>query len=806
MDTAAFRKIVRPKKDVKEAWWSVTGLGVFEAYVNGEPVSRKTPCGKKVRDFLKPGFTHARKCRHAFTYDVTHLFKTDEKSENVLSAFVSQGWWRDQITGRVGKESAFRAQLVLKYEDGTQEVVGTDSSWLSTYAGPVIQASIFDGEKYDARINTSWMKGGELDGSWSASKVNTEFKGDIRNFVGTPIRMREDLALAPQTVKVMKGVKDVTEEAYGVALVAREYKTDEVIELNPDEELVIDFAQNAAAIDSFTVDGTAGTVLTIRHCEMLNEGGGLKSRGNDGPEGIPYVRNLRGAPTKVTYILKDGVQSYHPEFTFFGYRYIGVKTTSKVKINKIRSIPVTSISCKNIETGYIETDNPLLNRLIKNVIWGQYSNYLSVPTDCPQRNERLGWTADTQVFAETACYNANVCGFLNKYMQDMVDSQHDDGSYTGVAPLAQYGNDGHRHCWADAGIIVPYTVWKQFGDSSILLKNWESMKKYMKFVDETKFASPKAMTYQWADWLSYEKLESAGGGAFEFKTDKKGKRIRVPKKDALTYWKYLGACYWHWDAMMMATMARAINKPSEAAEYDSMAKRAMDYLRENFIEKKDGMLLEVFRDMQTPALLAIKFGIITDMQAFEKTRNALLKNIKDHGDCLQTGFLGTSILMDTLTYEAKAPEVAYTLLLQRKNPSWLYSVDQGATTIWERWDSYRKDIGFGRASMNSFNHYAYGAVMSWMYGTMAGIQEDTKNPGFKHFILAPVPDKRIGKVNCVFKSPYGDITSAWKYEADGTWKWNIIIPPNTSATVKLPGGKEEEFLSGSYEFALKLEK
>jgi hypothetical protein len=289
MDTAAFRKIVRPAKDVKEAWWAVTGLGVFEAYVNGEPVSRKTPCGKIVRDFLKPGFTHVGKCRHSFTYDVTHLFKTGAKSENVLSAFVSQGWWRDQITGKFGKESAFRAQLVLKYEDGTQETVGTDTTWLSKYAGPVVKASIFDGEKYDARINADWMKGGELDGSWSASKVNTEFKGEIRNFTGTPIRLREDLALSPATVKVMKGVKGETKDAFGVALVARECKPDETIELSPGEELVVDFAQNAAAVDSFTVEGQAGTILKIRHCEMLNEGNGLKSRGNDGPEGLPYV-------------------------------------------------------------------------------------------------------------------------------------------------------------------------------------------------------------------------------------------------------------------------------------------------------------------------------------------------------------------------------------------------------------------------------------------------------------------------------------------------------------------------------------
>jgi alpha-L-rhamnosidase len=315
------------------------------------------------------------------------------------------------------------------------------------------------------------------------------------------------------------------------------------------------------------------------------------------------------------------------------------------------------------------------------------------------------------------------------------------------------------------------------------------------------------MTYQWADWLSYEKLESNGRGAFNRVVNKDGKHVWRPKEEGLTYWKYLGACYWNWDAKMMADMARATGKNADAKEYDAMAKRAMDYLRENFVDKKDGMLIEVFRDMQTPALFALKLGILADKKAADKTRDALLKNIKDHGDCLQTGFLGTSILMDTLTYEAAAPEVAYTLLLQRKNPSWLYSVDQGATTIWERWDSYRKDIGFGNAGMNSFNHYAYGAVMAWMYGTMAGIREDIANPGFKRFVLAPIPDKRVGKVDCVFKSPYGDITSSWKYCKDGTWKWNFVIPANTTATVTVPGEKTgKEYVSGAYEISVKIDK
>ncbi len=799
MDTAAFRKVIKNDKDIEEAYWSVTGLGVFEAYVNGQPVSRKSCMGELVRDILKPGFTHAFKCRHSFTYDVTHLLNTDEGDENVFSALVSQGWWRDQPNGKRGKESAFRAQLILRYDDGTQARFGTDTTWVSKYAGPIVTAGIFIGETYDARIDTDWMKGGKTDGSWAASKVNTEFSGEIRPFVGLPTRFREDLILSPTEIYVTKGVEGANDKQFGKAIVTRRYKDGDVVRLDAGEQLVVDFAQNAAAVPEFEVEGVAGTLMRVRLAEMLNENMGLKSRGNDGPEGSVYVLNLRGAKdtARVNYTLVDGVQTYRPEHTFFGYRYAEFTATAPVKIKKIRSVPVTSISNKRYELGTLKTDNELVNKLVSNVLWGQYSNYLSVPTDCPQRNERLGWTADTQVFTKAASYNANVYGFLVKWMDDMVDSQHKNGTYPSVAPLAQYGNEGERHGWADAGVIVPYVLWQQFGDTKVIRRNWDSMKKYMQFLDETKFASKGALTWQYSDWLSYEKMES---NSLQASATKQWSKNATP--EAQTYWKYLGGCYWLWDSRLMAKMAEAINNKADANKYQEMAARALAYMRENFLAK-DGQLIELFRDMQTPALFALKLGIAKDEKSAKIIRDGLLKNIKDHGDCLQTGFLGTSILMDTITYEANAPEMAYTLLLQRKNPSWLYSVDQGATTIWERWNSYTKANGFGPVGMNSFNHYAYGAVLSWMYGTMAGIQEDPEQPGFKHIILAPIPDKRIGKVDCTYNSMYGEISSSWKYNANGSWTWNFTIPANTTATVKVPNGETKEYIAGSYEVTVK---
>ena len=790
--TSCFVKSVANGKDVKEAFWTVTGLGVFEAYVNGQPVSRFCKCsGKKCRDFLKPGFTHYGKTKHAFTYDVTHLMKTGAADANTFAAQVSAGWWRDKIVNFAGKKSAFRAQLVLRYADGTEARVGTDASWLSAVAGPMIRAAIFDGEDYDARIKNNWMTEAAPAG-FTASETNSEFKGEIFPMEGAPVALRCDLAIAPAEMYVWKGVSGEKKDEFGTVKKIRSYKDGDDIALDAGETLIVDFAQNAAAVPAFEFSAAAGTTLTMHPAEMLNDGNGAKSRGCDGPEGSIYTTNYRRARTTLNYTFAgEGVEKYHPEFTFFGYRYASITATGKVKISKIRSVPVTSIR-KSTETGSLTTGVADVNRLVANVLWGQYSNYLSVPTDCPQRNERLGWTADTQVFAHAGSFNADTYGFFIKWMRDMRDTQHEDGSYTGVAPLAQYGGNGHQLGWADAGIIVPYVMWRQFGDTRIIDENWDSMKRYVALVESMRYESQEATTHQWADWLSYEKLESCGGNAYI--KDANGNRIVNP--DALTYWKFLGFSYWLWDARMMADMAKATGRTAEAKKYLAMADGVLKELREKYVAK-DGLLIPLFRDMQTPALFALKFGILEKPAAIAATKAALLKNIKDHGDCLQTGFLGTSILMDTMTYDVGAPDVAYTLLLQHKNPSWLYSVDQGATTIWERWNSYTKASGFGPSGMNSFNHYAYGAVLSWMYGTMAGIRAG-EDGGFKSFTLAPIPDARMGKVDASFDSPYGTIRSAWSYDKDGKWTWTFTIPANTIATVRLPWGAVETLSAGTY--------
>ena len=785
--TSWFLRVAANEKPVRRATWMTTGLGVYDLYVNGRRIGH---------DFLKPGFTDVRKTRRSFTYDVTEAMRLDAGEANLFAAEVSAGWWRDKIVtpnsstnGFFGRKSAFRGVLQVEYEDGTTSRFGTNRrEWRAGVCGPVTHAAIFDGETYDARLKPAYM----TPAAFGEPEPNEEFKGEILPSEGGEVTLREDLAMKPVKAYVWRGIEGATDKAFGKVCINRSFEPDEEMTIGAGDTLVVDFGQNAAAVPAFEFSADEGTVLTALPAEMLNDEMGLKSRGNDGPEGSVYRVNLReghktGRRVVYTFAQNDGFVRYWPRFTFFGYRYVSVTATAPVRIRSILSVPVTSIR-KDMEIGSIETGDAALNRFIRNVYWGQLSNYLSVPTDCPQRNERLGWTADTQVFCEAGSFNANTLRFFHKWMRDLRDSQDELGGFPGVAPWAQYGGEKMRIGWADAGVIVPYRIWTQFGDERIVRENWEAMEKFMARVNETQYRTEllkgQCGMYQYADWLSFEKYESAGGAgkpqnlAFEIGPD--GKR-KGPKKEAVVYWDFLGGCYWAIDSEMMARMARAIGR--DARTYVQMNEAALAYLKGRFLDPADGMLLPIFRDMQTPALFALKLGLVTG-EAKARTIAALKKNIADNGNCLQTGFLGTSILMDTLS-ENGLTDVAYSLLLNHNFPSWLYSVDQGATTVWERWNSYTKKDGFGPVGMNSFNHYAYGSVLAWLYKTAAGIAADPAQPGYRMIVMAPQPDRRLGHVTASYQSAAGLVKSAWRYEGD-EWIWEFTVPAGAFARVRLP--------------------
>ena len=785
-----FVSTIKNHKKVVKAVWMTAGLGVYDIYVNGIRIGN---------EFLKPGFTHFQKTKRSFTYDITKAFVTKANGKNTLAAEVTPGWWADKIVtvsgkdGFNGKKCAFRGVLELTFADGTKMLYGTNTKeWSAGIAGKIKHAAIFDGEEYDAREKDGFADIEKL----STPEVNSEFKGQILPSQGAEIYLRHDLILTPVRAYVWKDVEGVKDKEYGKVKIVREYQQGETIIINAGEHLVIDFGQNCAAVPSFVFKAEEGTKLTCLPAELLNDGNGKQSRGMDGPEGSVHRLNLRIHQESIrmdyTFAKTKDMATYMPRHTFFGYRFLSLSATGKVSIKSITSVPVSSIS-KEMEIGNITTGNKDINKLISNTLWGQRSNYLSVPTDCPQRNERLGWTADTQVFAETGTFFANTKDFFHKWMRDLCDSQSQYGGFPGVAPYGQYGSSNHemmRVGWADAGIIVPWTIWKQFGDRKIVDDNWQAMERYMDHINATKYdhqaLSKENGNYQWGDWLSYEPLESCSG---QFK-DKNGR-----KPEAIRYWSYLCASYWAIDARNMYDMAKATGH--DAAKYKTMTKEATEYLKEQFMNADGTFKDSILNTMQTPALFALKNNLV-EGEAKENMKQRLRNNFKAHDNCLQTGFLGTSILMNTLR-ENNMNDIAYELLFQHKNPSWLYSIDNGATTIWERWNSYTKDRGMGPRGMNSFNHYAYGAVCEWIWKTAAGIAADNNNPGFKHIIMAPQPDKRLGFIDAEYHSEAGVIKSKWKYEGN-KWIWTFTIPNGSTASVTIPGesSKTKEYKAGTY--------
>ena len=746
--TSWFATTITNEATIVSAVWTTSGLGVYETYVNGSRVGT---------EFLKPGFTDYAKTKYTFEHDVTALLACEAGAVNHLAAEVSSGWWRDKIVGFAGKKSAFRGELAVTYADGTRRTFGTNpDTWRCGVVGPVTQAGIYDGEEYDARIVPP-LKG---EGLLERPEVNAEFAGELLPSPGAEVWLRHDLAMTCGPYALRKG-----------------------------ETLVVDFGQNCAAVPSFRFRAARGTVLTALPGEMVNDAD-KGVRGCDGPKGSVFRANLRTPQDgmRVVYTFAGcGMESYMPRFTFFGYRYISLTATADVEIESVASVPVTSIR-RAMETGSFETGDASVNRLVANVYWGQLSNYLSIPTDCPQRSERGGWTADTQVFAEAGAFNADTYAFLAKWMRDLRDCQDPRGGFRGAAPVSISGGAYTRIGWADAGVIVPYQLWKQFGDARIVRENWTAMERFVARIAAAKYRTaeiPEAEDYQWADWLSLTRYESRPSrpenSAFDRVAGPDGRRRGVPKTEARRWWDYLGGCYWLWDAEMMTAMARAID--ADAAHYAEMAAEARAYLRATFVTP-DGRLDPTFDGMQTAMLFALKLKLV-DGEAKERVCKDLRASIASCGGTLHTGFLGTSIALDTLTENGMA-DLATNLLLNHRFPGWLYSVDQGATTIWERWDGYVKERGFGPAAVNSYNHYAYGAVLAWMYKSLAGIAADPKSPGFRNIIMAPKPDRRLGFVKAEYKSAAGLIKSHWRYEGDA-WVWEFTIPEGATADVTLPG-------------------
>lgn len=757
-----FRKNFTIEKKVKSAKLYTSALGVYNVFVNGKRVGHLQPDGTTIYEELKPGWTDYRKRVFYQSHDVTSLFV---EGKNTLGAIVTSGWWAGAIAKGIygSPETGFIAKLVITYDDNTTDVIVTDETWASSKKGAVKSGDIYDGEVYDARIVTDW-NGSDIK-TWNAVAENTGFNGIIEAEKGPFVKVLDNNIQTVKTATIYEGTVEGSGD-YGMINVVSKVDCDAPVQLKKGQSVIFDFGQNFAGWVEFKVNGKRSTRLHLRFAEMLNDTG-EKSRANDGPGGSLYRANLRSAKAELYYTMSgEENETYSPTNTFYGFRYCELTPTDDVEIVSIKGVPISS---SHDDIGSISTDNEMVNRLISNIIWGQRSNLISVPTDCPQRDERLGWTADTQVFSNTAMYNSNVSAFYQKWMTDVRDGQREDGAYYDIAPVSwtEFGNGA----WADAGVIVPWNVYVMSGNKKIIEDNYDSMEKFM-------------------TWLSTQQGEGylyQGGGIAH------GDWLSFATTDP----RYVSVAYYAYDAQLMAKMSRVLSKSEndeyaqKAVKYETLFNNIKDEFQKRFFIASTGALM---RPTQTACLLALNFKLYKDENQYNYLTKRLESLITSNGDKLNTGFVGTAVINTTLS-DNGLTDKAYNLLLQRECPSWLYSIDQGATTMWERWDSYTKEKGFGDAAMNSFNHYAYGAVGEWMYRNMAGIGVSEENPGFKHIVLRPnidsrqsIPEgqERINKVDCSYDSNYGKIVSSWT-ASDGVMSdYNVVVPANTTATLYLP--------------------
>lgn len=771
------RKAFSLRGGIAKARLYASGLGIYNAYVNGQRVGQIDDDGNFSQDELKPGSTDYKKTVFYTTHDITSLL---HEGENAIGAEITSGWWSGGIAhGEFGNhDCAFRGMIIVTYEDGTEEVIPTDLTWTSNTNGALRKGDIYNGETYDARLESDWTKAGFNDDEWYAVAESNDFKGSILAFEGPQIKAVPELARTPQEIFVYEGT-NATGTTYGMLNEVQDIKGDQTITIKAGQTVIYDFGQNSSGWVTFTAKGQRGAKLRFRFSEMRNETGDT-GRGDDGPGGSLYLINLRTAEASLYYTLKGdaGGETFHPTTTYYGFRFMEVTASADVELSNVIGETVTS---QVTEKSSLHTSHEAVNQLYSNIMWGQRSNFVSVPTDCPQRDERLGWTADTQVYSMAGLYNGDTRNFYEKWMRDMRDSQNSNGAYPHVAPYS-WGVGYGAAAWADAGIILPWKVYLMTGDKKIIEDNWDSMEKYMNWLATQSFDGYlyNGGTTTYGDWVSFVGTDS----------------------------RYISVCYYVYDAQLMAKMAKVLSAKAND-KYDRKSKTYTTRF-ENIKKEWQGRYLNSNNipkyNTQCAYLMALRYNLLPDEEAVEKTKTALQRAISNNSDKLNTGFLGTAILNQTLSQFGLNDE-AYTLLLQRDCPSWLYSVDQGATTVWERWNSYTKDGGFHKdISMNSFNHYAYGAVAEWMFRQMAGVSPDEENVGFKHIILQPTPDtratlkhnqERITSVDADVWTPYGSAKGAWTCDGGAEMTYNVTVPANTTATLYMPVAEGMDVFEGA---------
>ncbi len=702
-----FRKEFALSKKIKSARIYVTALGLYELHLNGKKVGP---------DLFTPGWTSYKSRIQYQTYDVTSLLG----QQNALGAIVGDGWYRGNIGFQAqrsyyGDKSALLAQLEIRFADGTSETICTDASWKST-TGPILESEIYNGEIYDARLElTGWNQTGYADTKWIGASVYDYTKATLIAPQGVPVK-------AIQEIKPVRFIK------------------------TPQGESVLDMGQNMVGLVRLKVKGNSGDKIVIKYAEVLDKTGNF------------YTDNLRAARCTDTYILKGGGEEiYQPLFTFHGFRYVKLEgLATEPGLDQVTGIVIHSAMTP---TGSFACSDSLINKLQHNIQWGQKGNFLDVPTDCPQRDERLGWTGDAQVFSMTAAFNFDVSAFYTKWMKDFPADQSANGRVPHVIPDVLKG-DGGATAWADASLIVPWTVYQVYGDKRILEVQYKSMKAWVEYM-HTRAGSRNLWLgdAHFGDWLAFASNSSSYPGA-------------TTEKDLIA------TAYYAYSSKILSKIATILGKTDDATFYANLSEAVKKAFIEEFVTKNG----RVVSNTQTGYSLALAFDLMPE-NLRKSAADYLAADVKKMGH-LTTGFVGTPLLCQTLSAIGR-DDLAFMLLNRKKYPSWLYPVTQGATTIWERWDGQKPDGSFQDVGMNSFNHYAYGAIGEWLYKHVAGLDLDPQNPGYKHLLLYPHPGGALTKATAEFNSMYGIIKSSWKLE-DSKFTYDVTVPSNTTATVTLP--------------------
>ena len=693
-------------KSIESARLYVTALGSYRMFINGKRVEQ---------DVLTPGFTDYSKRVQYQTYDVASLMTP---GKNAVSAILGDGWFGSPMTWSgtpfffQTPPARFLAQLELHYSDGTQDVIASDNSWKAA-ASPILRSEIYAGEIYDARNEIAgWNQVSFDDSRWGQADVTAAAAPAIMSQVDQPARIVQ--SLEPKAVSTVNG-------AY-----------------------VVDMGQNMVGWATLRVSGAAGTRVRMHFAERLKPDGGI------------YTDNLRNADATDTYILRGGgEESFTPVFSFHGFRYIEISGyPGQLTPANITGEVASSVAGE--PTAKVVTASDLVNRMWLIGTWGQRGNFLSIPTDCPQRDERLGWMGDAGVFWRTGSYNFDIEAFTHKFMRDVTDGQTPTGNFTNVSPdsLRPAASEGAPG-WADAGVIIPWTTWLHYGDRAIIEQNWDAMQRFMDFILKSNpdYIRKNNLGPNYADWLAPDEH-----------TDK----------------ALLATAYWALAAEMMSQMAHAIGKEDEAKRYSDLIENIRGAFQKTYI-KEDGV---VGTGTQTSYVVALYTKMAP--KSLEPTLvTNLVKDIESRQWHLSTGFLGTPFLLATLADHGRN-DVAYRLLLNDTYPSWGYMLSKGATTWWERWNGDSGDPG-----MNSYNHYAFGSVVAWVYRYVAGIDTAAAEPGFRRIIIHPRPDDKMPHASGAYESVYGKISTDWTSDA-ASFSLKVTIPANTSATIYLPA------ISGSH--------